>query len=196
MIHSHVSILPCHMNARFSFTADMAVVDIEVIKARTGVPSETTGTCDGFRNKLLQRDICCVFTGIEARLEMVYISSHSSGVLRYVLHSCIDGHLIGSLSSRLFQWFRLIVQNRPHEDNDYVGGLENINDVRNGIFATSTLHRSLTHENLSFSKFVQTYYSPNLSEHIYRHLTVFLTSMTYLRVQIVHQDRSTRCRVS
>jgi len=44
----------------------MAVVDIEVIKARTGVPSETTGTRDGFRDKLLQRDICCVFTGLPA----------------------------------------------------------------------------------------------------------------------------------
>ena len=42
-------------------------------------------------------------------VEMVYMSSHSSGVLRYVLHSCIDGHLIGSLFSRLFQWLRLIV---------------------------------------------------------------------------------------
>jgi len=74
-------------------------------------------------------------------VEMVYISSHSSGILRYVLHSCIDGHQIGSLSSRFFQWLRLIVENRPHEDDDYVGGLEDINDVRNGIFATSTIHR-------------------------------------------------------
>ena len=75
-------------------------------------------------------------------LEMVYISSHSSGVQRYVLHSCIDDHLIDSFSSRLFQWFRLIVRNRPDEDKDYVGGLEDINGVRNGIFATSAIHRS------------------------------------------------------
>jgi len=44
--------------------------------------------------------------------------------------------------------------------------------------------RNLTHYNLSFSKFVQTYYILNLSERIYRHLTVFLTLVTYLQVQI------------
>jgi len=46
--------------------------------------------------------------------------------------------------------------------------------------------RYLTHDDLSFSKFVQTYYILNLSERIYRHLTVFLTLVTYLQVQIVH----------
>ena len=47
--------------------ADMAVVDVEVIKARTAVPSETTGTRHGFRTRLIERDINCVFTGLEAR---------------------------------------------------------------------------------------------------------------------------------
>ena len=46
--------------------------------------------------------------------------------------------------------------------------------------------RNLTQDNLSFSKFVQTYYILNLSERIYRHLTVFLTLVTYLQVQIVY----------
>jgi len=45
----------------------MAVVDIEVVKARTAVPSETTGTRQGFRTQLIDRDVCCVFTGLEAR---------------------------------------------------------------------------------------------------------------------------------
>ena len=52
-----------HMNARFSSMTDMAVVDLEVIKARTAVSSETTGTHDGFREDLLKRDLCCIFTG-------------------------------------------------------------------------------------------------------------------------------------
>ena len=45
----------------------MAVVDLEVIKARTAVPSETTGTRQGFRTQLIERDVCCVFTGLEAQ---------------------------------------------------------------------------------------------------------------------------------
>ena len=54
------------MNARFSSMADMAVVDLEVIKARTDVPSETTQTRNGFRDLLLQRDMGCIFTSGEA----------------------------------------------------------------------------------------------------------------------------------
>ena len=46
--------------------------------------------------------------------------------------------------------------------------------------------RILTQDNLSFSKFVQTSYILNSSERIYRHLTVFLTLVTYLQVQIVY----------
>jgi len=40
-------------------------IDIEVIKIRTNVPSETTQTRDDFRNCLLERDACCVWTGTE-----------------------------------------------------------------------------------------------------------------------------------
>jgi len=35
-------------------------VDLEVIKQRSNVPSETTGTRDNFRSDLLIRDACCV----------------------------------------------------------------------------------------------------------------------------------------
>jgi len=68
MIHAQACILLCHMNVRFSSIVDMAVVDIEVIKARTTVPSETTETDQGFRTQLIDRDVCCVFTGLEARV--------------------------------------------------------------------------------------------------------------------------------
>jgi hypothetical protein len=39
-------------------------VDLEVIKQRTQVPSETTGTPEDFRAKILQRDGYCVWTGM------------------------------------------------------------------------------------------------------------------------------------
>ena len=55
----------CYMNARFSSIAGTAVVDLEVIKTRTAVASETTSTRNRFRQKLLQRDTCCVFTRCE-----------------------------------------------------------------------------------------------------------------------------------
>jgi len=55
--------------------ADLAVVDIEVSKTRTAVPSETTGTRKGFRGQLLDRDICFILIGIEAQ-------GADSGILR------------------------------------------------------------------------------------------------------------------
>jgi len=39
-------------------------VDLEVIKQRSQVPSETTRTREDFRTKLLARDGCCVWTGL------------------------------------------------------------------------------------------------------------------------------------
>ena len=42
-------------------------VDLEVIKMKTQVPSETTGTREDFRTRLLARDHCCVWTGAERR---------------------------------------------------------------------------------------------------------------------------------
>ena len=41
-------------------------VDLEVIKTRTDVPSESDRTLESFRTKLLQRDVRCVRTGIPA----------------------------------------------------------------------------------------------------------------------------------
>ncbi|KAF8342474.1 hypothetical protein F5887DRAFT_974428 [Amanita rubescens] len=65
-----------------------SIVDLEVIKARTNVPSETTQTRDDFA-----------------------------------------------------LWLQLIVRNRPsHGEN--VATLNNINDIRNGIFASSLIHAS------------------------------------------------------
>jgi len=38
-------------------------VDPEVIKLRTNTPSESTSTRNDFRKNVLDRDVCCVWTG-------------------------------------------------------------------------------------------------------------------------------------
>jgi hypothetical protein len=49
----------------YLFNEDLATaVDLEVIKQRTNVPSETAGSRDDFRDRLLVRDISCVWTGV------------------------------------------------------------------------------------------------------------------------------------
>ena len=40
-------------------------VDLEVIKQRSQLPSESTRTHETFRTRLLERDGCCVWTGME-----------------------------------------------------------------------------------------------------------------------------------
>jgi len=108
-----------HMNARFSSMTDMAVVDLEVIKARTAVSSETTGTHDGFREDLLKRDLCCIFTGHPPNFgEGFYIIPYRRGS----------------------DWFKLIIENRPHDDDDDTRGLDDISDIRNGFFGTNMTH--------------------------------------------------------
>ena len=47
------------------FNEDLRAIDIEVIKARTNVPSEPTQMSEEFRTHLLERDACCLWTGVE-----------------------------------------------------------------------------------------------------------------------------------
>jgi hypothetical protein len=54
-------------NGSLSNTDLSMAVDIEVIKQRSNVPSETTESRSDFRNQLLIRDACCVFTGSSDR---------------------------------------------------------------------------------------------------------------------------------
>ena len=85
--------------------ADMAVVDLEVIKARTTVPSETMWTRSGFRDLLLERDVYCVFTGFEAKFgHSVHIIPYCRGSdVRFSTLCILNGDLIvGSFSSGLF----------------------------------------------------------------------------------------------
>ena len=44
------------------------IVDLEVIKIRMNVPSETMQMCENFRAELLERDVCCIWTGLDAAL--------------------------------------------------------------------------------------------------------------------------------
>jgi hypothetical protein len=48
-------------------------VDLEVIKQRSQVPSETTRTREDFCTRILERDGCCVWTGLDG-MEMHIIS--------------------------------------------------------------------------------------------------------------------------
>lgn len=82
---------------------------------------------------------------------MAYISSHLSGVPKYVLQTPID-NLITSFSFGHFQWFRLITENRPHEPDDNISGLRDINDIRNGVFTTKTIHPAFDGRNAAILK--------------------------------------------
>ena len=55
-------------------------IDLEVIKERTHVASETTRTREDFGQRLLQRDPRCVWTGISSRLGVgIHIIPHRRG---------------------------------------------------------------------------------------------------------------------
>ncbi|KIL57679.1 hypothetical protein M378DRAFT_87561 [Amanita muscaria Koide BX008] len=91
-------------------------VDLEVIKLRTDVPSESTQTRDEFCNNLLERDVCCVWTGV----------GRAFGTGLHIVPYKQD-------------WFRLIVENRPNYSEN-VTALGDINDIRNGVFANTLIH--------------------------------------------------------
>jgi len=107
-------------------------VDLEVIKQRSQVPSETTATREAFRTELSERDGCCVWTGEEGTgIHIIPFRRGDQACLHYSFPS-----LIAELGI-LLQWLQLIIANRPHHE-----GLESlsINDIRNGCLAQATLH--------------------------------------------------------
>jgi len=94
-------------------------VDLEVIKERTRVPSETTENRENFRTKLLKRDVRCVFTGVSAEEgDGIHIIPYKRGT----------------------EWYMLIVANRP-KDKDNLNNLRGINDIQNGVFVGTNVHR-------------------------------------------------------
>ncbi|KAI0278646.1 hypothetical protein BGY98DRAFT_916858 [Russula aff. rugulosa BPL654] len=88
-------------------------VDLEVIKQRSQVPSETMGTLEDFSANLLERDGSCVWTGLDGI--GTYIIPHERGD----------------------EWLQCIVDNRPHDENL---DLLTINDIRNGIYTDNNIH--------------------------------------------------------
>jgi hypothetical protein len=83
-----------------------------------------------------------VASGQEAqkKLWMPFISFLFSKALKYVLYSHMEVH--GQLLFfRPFQWIQHIVARRAHYDED-VAGLNDINDVRNGMVTNPLIHRS------------------------------------------------------
>ena len=67
--------------------AAFAVVDLEVVKTRTGVQSETTESRTEFRTQLLRRDLRCVWTGRAERYgEAIHIIPYRRGSeVRYTI---------------------------------------------------------------------------------------------------------------
>ena len=107
-------------------------VDLEVIKTRTHDPSETTVSCDKVRKELLKRDGRCVWTGLPHGSGM-HIVPHRRGDEVYSHYSCPG---VRAKFIILLQWLRLIIENRPHDDD--LGSLT-INDIRNGVFGANSL---------------------------------------------------------
>ena len=46
----------------------------------------------------------------------------------------LNGHLIASLSAGLFQWLKLIIENRSREDDDDIEEFDDINDASQWLF--------------------------------------------------------------
>ena len=73
-------------------------VDLEAIRDRTQVASETTSTREGFREKLLERDPNCVWTGLNQKYcSAMHIIPHRRGSEVRSTHVVLVHYLIVSL---------------------------------------------------------------------------------------------------
>ncbi|KAF9513975.1 hypothetical protein BS47DRAFT_1343641 [Hydnum rufescens UP504] len=109
-------------------------VDLEVIKYKSAVTSQTDTTRDDFRTRLLERDGFCVFTGYTDRFtDAVHIIPFSRGS----------------------EWFEALVRSRRAYDES-VDDLTDINDVRNGLHLVTLLHRPFDQREVAILK------TPNL----------------------------------
>jgi hypothetical protein len=107
-------------------------VDLEVIKQRSQVPTETTETHEDFRAKVLERDGCCVWTSMQG--VGMHIIPYSRGD-EACSHYSYPG--MRAKFSILLQWLRSIINNRPHDEN--LDSLT-IDDIENGIYADNNIH--------------------------------------------------------
>jgi hypothetical protein len=110
-------------------------IDLEVIKQRSQVSSETAGTRKDFRDfgaKVLERDGRCVWTGL--RGVGMYIIPYRRG------DEVCSPYYCPGRRSKLLQWLQCIIHNRPHDEE--LDSLT-IGDIRNGIYADNSLHSHL-----------------------------------------------------
>lgn len=125
--------------ARYLFNEDLnCVVDLEVIKTRANVPSETSRAREDFRTLLLERDGSCVWSGYTYGVGMHIIPFKLGSEVRSIIIrlEC----LIISIPLANTQWLRLIIENRP-KYGERLASLCSINDIRNGVFANNIIHQ-------------------------------------------------------
>jgi hypothetical protein len=101
--------------------------------------SGSTDPCENFRAQLLERDICCIWTGgSEEVVDAIHIipfqrSSEVCSLLSY-------GSTWSTVNFRPFQWIQHIVRGRSHYGED-IANLDHIDDVRNGVVTSIVIHR-------------------------------------------------------
>ena len=110
-------------------------VDLEVIKQRSQVPSETTRTREDFRTRVSERDGSCVWTGLDGVGMHIIPYGRGDEACSRSYYSCPTS--MRAKFSILLQWLQLIIDNRPHDEN--LDSLT-INDIQNGIYANDTIH--------------------------------------------------------
>ncbi|KAI0266161.1 hypothetical protein BC834DRAFT_843212 [Gloeopeniophorella convolvens] len=100
-------------------------IGMDAIKEQSSVRGTPTSTQERFKEELLERDVCCIFTGARA--------------------SGVEGaHIIPFIKQD--EWIQMIIQSRtpdPLHPRDNVQDLTSINDVRNGISVNATIHKLL-----------------------------------------------------
>ncbi|KZP28691.1 hypothetical protein FIBSPDRAFT_947518 [Athelia psychrophila] len=111
-------------------------VDLEVIMQQSQIPSATTGTRGDFRDRVLKRDGCCVWTSRPGGTAM-HIIPYARGD-----EACSDYSCPGIRAKFIIflQWLQLIIANRPWPNDDNINISFGINDIENGIFADQNIH--------------------------------------------------------
>lgn len=97
------------------------------------------------------RSVKVIVHGPKSSMELVCISFPITWVLKYVPPSSAGKLSDPSIFLWPFQWFQLIIANRPRYDED-VTTLNDINDIRNGVFASATIHQVFDSRHIAILK--------------------------------------------
>ncbi|TFY76181.1 hypothetical protein EWM64_g7833 [Hericium alpestre] len=93
-------------------------IDMEMIRARSSSQTSCTSAQEGFYDDLVDRDVCCVFTGDRI--------------------TCLATHIIPFAEDN--QLLNEIVTNRQIDIDEDVSDLFDLCDVRNGLLASADIH--------------------------------------------------------